>query len=146
MVGYVPPNEAGSSPINVWVEGTNDSVLLPNTRHIPLSTFESNMDYFLTSLTSSSSPYAVAHSNKPVSIILITPPPLCPVDRLDPSKPPVRSYDRQKEFRDAVVRIGDQWQRRLGKGGRHEIVLIDLWDCVTRTAGGEGLELKPYFL
>jgi hypothetical protein len=135
--------------ITVWW-GTNDSVHPPNTRHLPLPTFVSNLETLLDRLTSPSSPYAVAHGDHSLSIILITPPPLCPTwdPGYGPDRPRVRTKDRQNEFRDAVLKIGDEYARKQSEspGARWKLAVIDLWGATVKDAGGDGTELSPYFV
>jgi hypothetical protein len=135
--------------VTLWW-GTNDSVHPPNTRHLPLPAFVSNLETLLDRLISPSSSYAVAHGDHPFSIILITPPPLCPTwdPGYQPDRPRVRSKDRQNEFREAVLKIGNEYIRKQSEnpGVRWKLAVVDLWGAIVKVAGGDGAELDPYFV
>jgi hypothetical protein len=81
-----------------------------------------------------------------------------------------RTLERTSEFRDAVLRIGEEWKGREGdqagtetgmgmatedttgdgsaeRSGvrkRWKIQTINLWEAMVDSAGGEGDELAPY--
>lgn len=147
------------------VVGTNDSVLPGTPQHLSLSDFETNLRTILTNLTSPDSEYAV--SETPVSIVLITPAP-CLLSQMEETRRTSRSLERTREFRDAVLKIGEEWkdkeleQEHAGAGietghtdgessregtrekNRWKIETIDLWEAMVASAGGEGEELAPY--
>jgi len=75
-----------------------------------------------------------------------------------------RSLEMTREFRDAVVRLGEKWKRKgevldrerdqdmqekgCGKDRRWgwKVATVDLWGAMVVEAGGEGEELTQYFL
>ena len=124
------------------------------------------MQFFLESWTSPDSPFAIAHNpstsashtessedlvDPPLSIILITPLPLCPRP-IPPGQQVIRKRDRQHEFRESVLRMGKEWAKKSEEGDkevegrrRFKVVTIDLWDEFVNAAGGEGEELRPLY-
>lgn len=107
------------------------------------------MNHILDSLTSPSSPYAVADT--PVSIVLITPGP-CLHSQMEEFKRPHRSLKRTGDFREEVIRLGQEWKAKEkeqqveeGKFG-WKISTLDFWGALADEAGGVGEELAPYFL
>ncbi|ORY35767.1 hypothetical protein BCR39DRAFT_512031, partial [Naematelia encephala] len=137
--------------VTIWF-GTNDSVLPVKEQHVPLERFIDNINYFLTSLTSHDSPYAVADT--PVSIILITPgPPLhsqMGYSQMAEPKPHFRTIERTGQFRDAVLQIGNDWklkekEQNLDPRGRGwKVETIDLWAALEKAGGGLGEGLAPF--
>jgi len=134
--------------------GTNDATLPPLPQSTPLPTFLANLNHFLTSLTSPSSPYAV--TDTPVSIILITPPPIVR-GMMEVGKRGDRTPERTREFRDAVLKLGSDWgESGKGRGIGWKVATVDLWGAIMRAAGandegedrGEEEEegLRPFFM
>ncbi|CAD6568735.1 MAG: hypothetical protein TREMPRED_004739 [Tremellales sp. Tagirdzhanova-0007] len=140
---FARKGDADKSPVvrlvTIWF-GTNDSVLPSREQHVSLPLFISNLSHFLDCLTSPNSPYAVADT--PISIILITPPP-CLHSQMEVEKRPHRSLERTREFRDAVVQLGKQWDDR-SNGKSWAVKTVDLWKAMV-TEVGEGEELAPFF-
>ena len=76
---------------------------------------------------------------------------------MEAEKRPHRSLQRTREFRDGVLRLGEEWQSKekgQGRGTRSEhgsgfgwkIATVDLWKALVQQAGGEGEELRPFFM
>lgn len=118
-------------------------------QHVPLQDFENNMNTLLQWLTSPSSPYAVADT--PVSIVLLTPGPPC-FSQMGDGNPTFRSIERTRSFKDAVLRIGQEWmmkrdeaQKNLHKGAHTwKVATVDVWKAFEEAAGGIGDGLKPF--
>ena len=112
-------------------EGTNDALDF-TTGGVPIGEFEQNLEEMLARLTSQSSPLAIAHSTKPLSIILITPP---SIEESMLEDPPKLSNAQLKLYRDAVLRVGARYHI-ASDGERCEVASIDLFDRLQR-AGEE---------
>lgn len=105
-----------------------------NSKHVPIPLFRNNMETILERLTSPSSPYAIAHSSIPVSIILITPPGIEDSFRDDPDN--VNS-ERTRKYSDTVLDIGREWAEKHKEGDSWKIGSIDLSDAIIK-AGERG--------
>jgi len=112
--------------------GVNDSAM--DRKHVPVSVFRKNMEEILDRLTSPSSPYAIAHSDYPVSIILITPGGVQDSMRNDPHH--VLAAE-SKKYSDAVLDIGQQWAQKNKEGNNWKIGTIDLYGAILK-AGEQG--------
>jgi hypothetical protein len=116
-------------------KGTNDSSNAEvNSKHVPIPLFRQNIDTILERLTSPSSPYAVAHSSVPVSIILITPPGVEASLLDDPNH---ITSERTQTYSDAVLDIGKEWARKNKEGDNWKIGTIDLAGAILK-AGEQG--------
>jgi hypothetical protein len=102
--------------------GTNDSALVaPQERKsVPVEQFEKNINQIVHLLTSDESPYAVAHGDHPLSIILITPP------ATQDGMPTDHNPEHTVQYRDAVLRVGETFKRQE-RGQRWKIGTIDLY-------------------
>ncbi|WVF72892.1 hypothetical protein IAT40_007710 [Kwoniella sp. CBS 6097] len=138
--------------VTIWL-GTNDAALPGHKQHVPLSTFKANMNHFLDSLTSPSSPYAVAQTPEALNIVLITPTIFNPLQwEVDlPEKEKSRTVEVMRTYKDAVLELGREWKKeerdqKTGKEG-WKIETIDLWDAVVSANGGRGAgpELERFF-
>lgn len=125
--------------------GTNDSVLPPKDQTVPLETFADNLNSIMLSLTSPTSPYAIADT--PLSIILITPGPCLPT-MFENYKVKWRTLESTRRFKDAVLALGQIWKERSNEqtGSRGwSIETVDFWKDLVDKAGGEEEELRPFF-
>lgn len=103
------------------------------------------MDFFLESFTSPDSPYAVAHGEQPLSIILITPPhPHRTPEGMEPMEQ--ERFDRLNQFREAVLDIGRRWRVKEDGTQRWKLGVIDFWSVLLESVGGDEGKLAPYFL
>lgn len=112
--------------MNIDKAGTNDSALpTPQERKaVPVEQFEQNIRRILDLLTSSESPYAVAHGDHPLSIILITPP------AIQEGLPTDHDAEHTIKYRDAVLRVGeDLMQTQDGKTWK--LGVIDLYNALS---------------
>lgn len=96
------------------------------SKTVPLEVFRQNIQQILDLLTSPSSPYAVAHGSHPLSIILITPPAIHD-DMLGDT--PAVSNEHTKLYRDAVLQIGAEWQKKQ-QGERWKLGTIDFFGAL----------------
>ena len=106
-------------------------------KHVPVSVFRKNMEEILNRLTSPSSPYAIAHSDYPVSIILITPGGVQDSMRNDPHH--VLAAE-SKKYSDAVLDIGQQWALKNKEGNNWKIGTIDLYGAILKAGELGGRE------
>jgi len=130
--------------VTIWF-GTNDAVLPNKTgQHVPLEDYTSNLNQFLHLLTSSDSPYAVAHQDVPLNIILITPPPMYKPG-MDAEGRGNRDEKVTKTYADAVLGIGKEW---AAKSSEHwKVGAVDLWSGIETAANAGGPEaLGEYFV
>jgi hypothetical protein len=105
--------------------GINDSSFSEqNNKGVPIPQFKSNVGTILEHLTSPTSPYAVAHSDVPVSIILITTPPVEETMRNDPNHVNDASAFRYKE---AMCEVGADWVNKRSDGDNWKLGVIDLY-------------------
>lgn len=127
--------------------GANDSVLADAeqavSQHVPLAEYEANIRFFLDSLTSPSSPYAVAHEHG-LNIVLVTPPPLCVPIMGDCPFARERVPATSKEYVDVVLRLGEEYAAKVTADGNWRIGTVDMWAATIKSAGGEGEELAKY--
>lgn len=112
-------------------------------QHVPLPEFRSNLEFFLESLTSTSSPYAAAQS--PLSIVLVTPAPM-----YGPLLPPVlaeaRESDVTKQYVDVVNDLASEWREKGEKeDGKWRVEGIDMWKAVLDDAKDDEEKMKGYF-
>ncbi|WWD19723.1 hypothetical protein CI109_104187 [Kwoniella shandongensis] len=133
--------------VTIWL-GTNDAALPGHAQHVPLSTFKTNMNHFLHSLTSPSSPYAASHNPKAKNIILITPTIFNPLQwEADlPDKDKSRKLETTRKYKDAVLELGEEWRAKSEKEG-WGLGVVDLWGAMAAANGGkeEGKELEKFF-
>jgi len=92
------------------------------------------METILERLTSPSSPYAIARSSVPVSIILVTPPGIEESFRDDPDN--VNS-ERTRKYSETLLDIGREWAGKNKEGDNWKIGSIDLSDAIMK-AGERG--------
>lgn len=112
-------------------------------QHTPLPLFRQNLEFFLESLTSSSSPYAAAHS--PLSIVLITPAPMCE-SLLPPVLAEAREAEVTKQYVDVVNELAKEWRAKGEKeGGKWRVEGVDMWKAVLDDAAGDEEKMKGYF-
>ena len=134
-------------PQQSLTSGANDSVLegakQPVSQHVPLAEYESNLRFFLDSLTSPDSPYAVAHA-KGLNIVLVTPPPLFVSMMEDESFASQRVPAVTKKYRDVVLALGAEYKAKETPDGNWRIGAVDMWDGIFTAAGGEGDGLREY--
>ncbi|KAK8853297.1 hypothetical protein IAR55_004001 [Kwoniella newhampshirensis] len=134
--------------VTIWL-GTNDAVLPGHVQHVPLETFESNMNHFLTCLTSHDSGYAAAQNPQAMNIILITPTIFSPLvwESDLPDKERSRNLETTRKYKDAVLEIGEDWKGRMKGGPGWKLGVVDLWNGIVEANGGneEGKELEKFF-
>ncbi|RSH91344.1 hypothetical protein EHS25_009643 [Saitozyma podzolica] len=132
--------------VTLWL-GTNDSVIQPGWAHVPLADFIDHMNHFLRLLTSPTSPYTVADT--PLSIVLITPTPPSYLT-MDDFKRTIRTMDATREYKDAVLKIGEEW--KANESGPEnttgwKIETLDFWEAMMDAAGEEVEEgLAPFYI
>lgn len=130
--------------------GTNDSVLpgVETGQNVPLESYIRNLNEVLDLLTSSSSPYAIAHQSFPLNVILITPPAMyspAQGDSMDQRDPKVT-----KKYAEAVLQIGREWKDKAVKDGSGwRVGAVDLWTAIEQDHqsrfNGEPAALEQYF-
>lgn len=101
----------------------------------------------MANLTSSTSPYAVAHpsSKHGINIVLITPPPFL-ASMFDTGFVATRTMETTKQYVDAVKDVGLEFQEKVKQegGDRVRIAVVDMWTLMLEAAGGEGEGLRPF--
>ena len=121
--------------------GTNDAPISPKPTSTPVERYIDNLNFFMHSLTSPDSPYAVADT--PVSIVLIACQPIVP--RMIPAwnAPDAVRWlvpERQREFRDAALQVGKEWKEKEhseeNKTG-WKVEVLDFWSAMVQDAQGE---------
>lgn len=122
--------------------GTNDALLpdLAPGRGIGITDFEANLRTILDGLTSPNSPYAVAHSQTPLSIILITPP-FIHEPMLD--QPPHLTNHQMGLYRDVVLRVGTEWDDKAD-GAKWKVGTVDLYGVLQDKIAETGLPEALY--
>lgn len=96
----------------------------------------------LDKLTSSDSPYAVAHTEG-LNIVLITPPPFY-AEMLDAEGRTHRKLENTKKYVDVVLQVGEEYKAKQ-EGKKWRIGVVNMWDGIYNAAGGKGEELRPFF-
>jgi hypothetical protein len=109
---------------------------LGEPQNVPIPLFKDNITAILDSLTSPASPYAVAHSDLPLSIILITPP---PVEQSMMPNPQDVSNDSTIKNRDAICEIGEQWMSKRNEGDNWKLGVVDLYSALVQEGRSEGM-------
>jgi hypothetical protein len=119
----------------------------PGWAHAPLADFIDHMNHFLRLLTSPTSPYAVADT--PLSIVLITPTPPSYL-KMDDFKRTIRTMDATREYKDAVLKIGEEWKTKESDPENTtgwKIETLDFWGAMVDAAGGEVEEgIAPFYM
>ncbi|WVR07609.1 hypothetical protein IAU60_004651 [Kwoniella sp. DSM 27419] len=148
---FAKKEDAGDKPavrlVTIWL-GTNDSVIPGEKQHVPLDEFEANMNFFLDSLTSTSSPYATAHLPEALNIVLITPTIYDPNTWESdlPAEKKSRRLDHTRKYKDAVLKLGKEWKSKEKHGSGWKIETIDLWEAiVTANKGSEDTNMDHWF-
>ena len=124
--------------------GANDAVLPGphGQQHVDLDVYRANIEFFLESLTSPDSPYAAAHA--PLSIVLITPPPI-DEKTLGEFGGAVRKGETIKKYVDVVLDLADKWGKKGRSGeGKWRVESVNMWSSVLAAADADG-QLASYF-
>jgi hypothetical protein len=122
--------------------GANDAYspeVAPNWG-VPVQTFKANLITMLDFLTSPDSPYGLAHSTDPLSIILITPPYVHNPMLDHPGK---LDNDHIRHYRDAVLAIAREWEAKQA-GQRWKVGVIDLFGSLERRIENDGSPERYY--
>lgn len=112
---------------------------------VPLDEYKSNLRFFLESLTSTESEYAVAHTPG-LNVVLVTPPPIYPAmmgpeDNLFRLE---RTVEASKAYADAVLELAAEYKTKESEGGNWKIGVIDMWGETLKAAGGQGEGLREF--
>ena len=121
--------------------GTNDAPSAPKPQTNTIERYIDNLNFFMHSLTSADSPYAVADT--PVSIILIACQPIVPHMIPAYNKPDAVRWlhlENQRKFKDAALQVGMEWkakeQSEDNKTG-WKVEVLDFWQVMVDDAEGE---------
>lgn len=127
-------------------------------QHLPLDKYKQNLDHYINSLLSPSSP----HYQPAASVLLITPPPICPslIDEVKLQYPPERRWvdrtlDNTRTYKNAVLDVverarSDTTLKRDPRSGKPRVAVADVWKALFDATGGEQPDtdaeaLRPFF-
>jgi hypothetical protein len=106
-------------------------------KHVDPPQYRQNIEEILECLTSPSSPYAIAHSKVPLSIILITPPTTVKSMLDDPSH---FQNSVVEQYRDVVLDVGQRWADKRNKDDNWKLATINLYDALVKAGQTGGME------
>jgi hypothetical protein len=140
----IPSNHSGANDCVIPEEEPANKV----SQAVPLDEFVENLRFFLDSLTSVDSPYAVAHE-KGLNIVLITPPPLSHHMMRHLDWVNERHPDVTRKYVDAVLALGEEYKAKETEEGNWRIGTINMWDRVNEAASMRDADLNvshPHYL
>lgn len=124
----------------IELAGANDASMTDDPKadkHVDLPRYRQNIQEILDRLTSPASPYAVAHSDVPLSIILITPPTTVESMLDNPSH---FHNSVVEQYRDVVLEIGEEWVDKNKADDNWKLATINLYDALVKAGEDGGIE------